>query len=272
MSASPQRFDFLSENRTPEDRLSSNTQVREPEVLAEMAGTAQATKKWRLYTVLGLLLTFAAGVMAGYVVYLLWEQVSLHDSQIARQQAAIQQLAANGAAVSNQVGRLKALDSSVDSLRAQFEMQSQRLAELEKGQSGIRDQMAGMNARWQREVNELSKVKSPVSTPPPAVAASATVSNAPPPAPTTAAPSTPQPPAEKHNETFSPDLKPTPNAYAQMSPSGLVVWMTPRPGFSKPVPTSVIGHVRGLGMLVHDWDDNSHYFITESGSWMPDQR
>lgn len=57
-----------------------------------------------------------------------------------------------------------------------------------------------------------------------------------------------------------------------MSPSGLVVWMTARPGFAKAVPTSVIGHVRGLGMLVHDWDDNNHYFITESGSWIPDQR
>jgi hypothetical protein len=91
-------------------------------------------------------------------------------------------------------------------------------------------------------------------------------SSAPPPA------TAPQTPAEKHNETFSPDLKPSPNAYAQMSPNGLVVWMTPRPGLPKPVPTSVIGHVRGLGMLVHDWDDNNHYFITESGSWILDQR
>ena len=78
--------------------------------------------------------------------------------------------------------------------------------------------------------------------------------------------------SDKHNETFSPDLKPAPNAYAQMSANGLVVWMTPRPGFSKPVPTSVIGYVRGLGMLVHDWEDNKHYFITDSGSWIADQR
>jgi hypothetical protein len=217
-------------------------------------------------------LTSVAGILAGYFLYLLWEQVSLHDREIARQQITIDRLAANGAAVSNQVGRLKAVDSDLGSLKALVEAQSQKIAELEQGQSGIHDQVVGMNAHWQRQLRDLS-AKATVPSAPPRPPAPAPVAD-----PVTQQSSTPaatppsQPSAEKHNETFSPDLKPTPNAYAQMSPSGLVVWMTPRPGFAKPVPTSVIGHVRGLGMLVHDWDDNNHYFITESGSWIPDQR
>jgi hypothetical protein len=171
------------------------------------------------------------------------------------------------------VGRLKALDGNVDSLKAQLDVQSQRLADLERGQSGMHDQITGMNARWQREIRELSKPKSPVAAVTPGSPTTSPVpEKATPPASSSPVAPAPQQSGEKHNETFSPDLKPTPNAYAQMSPSGLVVWMTPRPGFAKPVPTSVIGHVRGLGMLVHDWDDNNHYFITESGSWMLDQR
>ena len=123
-----------------------------------------------------------------------------------------------------------------------------------------------MNAHWQRQINELHRTKTPVAAAPlsRAEAAAATTKELP------AAPA--QPASDKHNETFSPDLKPTSNAYAQMSANGLVVWMTPRPGSSKPVPTSVIGYVRGLGMLVHDWEDNKHYFITDSGNWIPDQR
>jgi len=222
---------------------------------------------------------FAAGILAGYFLYLLWEQVSLHDNQLAQQQTTIQRLTANEATVSNQVGRLRSLDGSVNSVKAQLDLQSQRLAELEKGQTGIRDQVTGMNARWQRDIRELKKATQPVAavphpavSPAPAAAAASAPEKAMPQVSNAQAAALPQQPAEKHNETFSPDLKPTPNAYAQMSPSGLVVWMTARPGFAKPVPASVIGHVRGLGMLVHDWDDNNHYFITESGSWMLDQR
>ncbi len=271
MSASPQRFDFSPQTTSPATRLSPEVEPQEPKLVARFEEWVQLTKQWRLYTLFGLLATFAAAVVTGYALYLLWEQVSLHDSQLAQQQVTIQRLTANGAAVSNQVGRLKSLDSNVESLKALIEVQSRRLAELEKGQSGVRDQMTGMNARWQREFRQLNNAKAaPPNTPSPAPA---NVANAAAPV-VTAAPAAgnAQPSSEKHNETFSPDLKPTPNSYAQMSPSGLVVWMTARPGFSKPVPTSVIGHVRGLGMLVHDWDDNNHYFITESGSWLPDQR
>src|SRR3954454_15693503 len=272
MSTSAQRFNFVPQNTRPDPQPPPPTQVRGSELQAQAEGTVQVTKRWQLYTVSGILLTFVAGVLAGYFLYLLWEQVSLHEAQLARQQVTIQRLTANGAVVSNQVSRLKALDSSVGSLKALFELQSQRLAELEKGQGGIRDQITGMNTRWQREMRELRKAKAPVSTPPPTSTAGAKAENTGSAAPATPAIASPIQSAEKHNETFSPDLKPTPSSYAQMSPSGLVVWMTPRPGFAKPVPASVIGHVRGLGMLVHDWDDNNHYFITESGSWILDQR
>lgn len=273
MSASPQRFDFVPQNTRSDVALSPETRLSESDFLARLQEVDRANKKWQSYTVFSVFLTFVAGVLAGYFLYLLWEQVGLHDGQIARQQIAIDRLSANEAAVSNQVNRLKSVDGSVDSLRAQLEAQGQKLAELEKGQSGMRDQMTGMDARWKREVRELGKAKptaSPASSPTPPPASPA-VSAAPPPSTAPAAP-VQQQPSEKHNETFSPDLKPMPNAYAQMSPNGLVVWMTPRPGFAKPVPTSVIGQVRGLGILVHDWDDNNHYFITESGSWIPDQR
>lgn len=273
MSASPQRFDFVPRNTQPETLVSPESQSRESELVAQIEGAVQVANQGRLYTMFAVVLTFVAGVLAGYFLYLLWEQVGLHESQIARQQIAIDRLTANGAVVSNQVGRLKAIDNDVDSLKALVQLQSQKIAELERGQNGIHDQMVGMNARWQRDIRELGKVKvtAPSAPPPPAPAPAANAvvpqqSSTPPAVPA------PQPSPEKHNETFSPDLKPTPNAYAKMSPSGLVVWMTPRPGFAKPVPTSVIGHVRGLGMLVHDWDDNNHYFITESGSWIPDQR
>ncbi len=279
MSASPQRFNLLPPNTAPEAPPTTETQSRQSEFLAQIESAIQAGNRARLYSTVGIVLTFAVGILAGYFLYLLWEQVSLHDSQIAQQQTTIQRLTANEATVSNQVGRLRTLDGSVDSLRAQLDLQSQRLAELEKGQSGMRDQMTGMNTRWQREIRELGKAKQAVTAVPSAgVVVSAPVAASGAPEKTTPQVSNSQPlpapqqSAEKHNETFSPDLKPTPNAYAQMSPSGLVVWMTSRPGFAKPVPTSVIGHVRGLGMLVHDWDDNNHYFITESGSWIPDQR
>jgi hypothetical protein len=272
MSTSPQRFIFVPQNPKPEIALPPESQVREPERLAQFDGTVQATKRWQVYTVLGILLTVVAGVLAGYFLYLLWEQVSLHEAQIARQQATIQRLTANGTAVSNQVSRLRELDSSVASLKALLELHSQQLAELEKGQGGLHDQITGMNARWQRAVRELGKAKAPVSIPPPTVRAGPKSEGTISPVPVAPVAANPTQSAEKHNETFSPDLKPTPNSFAQMSPSGLVVWMTPRPGFSKPVPASVIGNVRGLGMLVHDWDDNNHYFITESGSWILDQR
>jgi hypothetical protein len=274
MSASPQRFNFLPQNTKPDAQPPFESQPRESELIAQIEGTVQVTKTWRLYTVLAILLTFATGILAGYFLYLLWEQVSLHEAQLGRQQASIQRLEANGAAVSNQVIRLRELDSSVGSLEARVELQSQKVAELERGQSVMHDQIIGMNARWQREVRELGKAKAPAAAtiPPPPAPVATTMDKALPPASPPPPVTTPQQSAEKHNETFSPDLKPTPNSYAQMSPSGLVVWMTPRPGFSKPVPASVIGYVRGLGMLVHDWDDNNHYFITESGSWILDQR
>jgi len=241
------------------------------ELLAQINAAVQAGNSARLRATLGVIVTFALGILAGYVLYLLWEQVGLHDRQLANQQITIQRLSANEANVSSQISRLGALDGSIALLKAQLDLQTQRLAELEKGQNGVRDQVAGMNARWQREIRELSKVKpsiaiaSPVVPSPTEQVPAAAANGAGIPAPR-------QQSADKHNETFSPDLKPTPNAYAQMSPGGLVVWMTPRPGFEKPVPTSVIGHVRGLGMLVHNWDDNSHYFITESGSWILYQR
>ncbi|MFL6449098.1 MAG: hypothetical protein ACJ746_15640 [Bryobacteraceae bacterium] len=57
-----------------------------------------------------------------------------------------------------------------------------------------------------------------------------------------------------------------------MSPEWLSRLDDARPGFAKPVPTSMIGQVRGLGMLVHDWDDNNHCFVTQCGSWILDQR
>ena len=275
MSASPQRFTFVPQTITPESLFPPATPSRESELSAQTEGAVQATNQARFYTTLAIVLTFAGGILAGYFLYLLWEQVALHDTQIARQQVALDRLSANGAAVSNQVGRLKAIDRDVDSIKALLQVQSKKVAELERGQNGIHDQMVGMNARWQRAFRDLGKAKAATPSVPssPAPAPSVPVANAAPqqvaaPPPVVA----PQAPAEKHNETFSPDLKPAPNAYAQMSPNGLVIWMTPRPGFSKPVPTSVIGHVRGLGMLVHDWDDNNHYFITESGSWMLDQR
>jgi hypothetical protein len=277
MSASPQRFTFVPQTTAPEALFQPATPSRQSDVSAQTEGAVNAVNQTRLYTTLAIVLTLAGGILAGYFLYLLWEQVGLHDTQIARQQVALDKLTANGAAVSNQVGRLKAIDRDVDSIKALLQLQSKKVAELERGQNGIHDQMVGMNARWQRAFRDLSKAKSATPTAPssPAPAPPAPVANnaatqqvATPPPPALA----PQTPAEKHNETFSPDLKPAPNAYAQMSPNGLVIWMTPRPGFSKPVPTSVIGHVRGLGMLVHDWDDNNHYFITESGSWMLDQR
>jgi hypothetical protein len=278
MSASPQRFNLVPPNTSPEVPPGTETQSGHSELLAQIANAIQAGNRARLYSTVGIVLTFAVGILAGYFLYLLWEQVSLHDSQIAQQQTTIQRLTANEATVSNQVGRLRTLDGSVDSLRAQLDLQSRRLAELEKGQTGIRDQVTGMNTRWQREIRALGKAKQPVAVVPPAAVAAAPVATASvpektaPQVPSSQVAQIPQQSAEKHNETFSPDLKPTPNAYAQMSPRGLVVWMTPRPGFAKPVPASVIGHVRGLGMLIHDWDDNNHYFITESGSWISDQR
>jgi len=275
MSASPQRFNLVPQSTRSEAQPTTEIEGRESELLTQVQNAIQAGNRARLYATLGIVVTFAAGVVAGYFLYLLWEQVGAHDGQLVQQQISIQRLAANQSSVSTQVERLGALDNSVESLRAQLEMQSRKLNELEKGQNGARDQMAGMIARWQRELRELSKTKTSASAmPTPAPGSLATTDRVTPQlsaAPPVPAPSA-QPSAEKHNETFSADLKPTPNAYAQMSPSGLVVWMTPRPGFAKPVPASVIGHVRGLGMLVHNWDDNNHYFITESGSWILDQR
>jgi hypothetical protein len=130
----------------------------------------------------------------------------------------------------------------------------------------MQDQVNGINARWQKQVYEMRRNKAAVvNAPAPAKAVSSTPAKDPVVMPV-------QPAFDKHNETFSPDLKPAPSAYAQMSENGLVVWMTPRPGFPNPVRTSVIGYVRGLGMLVHNWEDNKHYFISDSGAWTADQR
>ncbi|MFL6417008.1 MAG: hypothetical protein ACJ74Y_15205 [Bryobacteraceae bacterium] len=273
MSASPQWLHLTGQSTTSEIPLAAEKYVTESELQVHIEAAVQASNKARLRAIFGVIGTCALGVLAGYFLYLLWEQVNVHDGQIARQQTIIEHLTANETTVSNQVSRLRAIDGSVDSLRTQFESQAQRLSHVEQNQNGVRDQITAMNARWQREFKQLSAAKLD-TTPIPSVAAgqidaekvAPVTSSAP------ATPAQPAPAAEKHNETFSPDLKPTPNAYAQMSPSGLVIWMTPRPGFAKPVPASVIGHVRGLGILVHDWDDNNHYFITESGSWILDQR
>src|SRR4051812_8336756 len=115
MSASTQRFNLIAQNTHPEAPLAPETQFPESDLLARIQENAQANKKWQTYTVVGVLLTFVAGVLAGYFLYLLWEQVALHDSQIARQQIAINGLSANGAAVSDQVNRLKTVDTKVDS-------------------------------------------------------------------------------------------------------------------------------------------------------------
>ena len=223
------------------------------------------SKRWPLYFYFWMLTSLFAGVTAGRLLYLLWEHVASHDQQLAWHQAAIKGLTETRATVSDQANHLKALDTSVAAIQALFDAQAKKLADVEKGQTGIRDQLNGMNTRWQKQVNELRKIRIPAGT------ASVPKTENP-----VAATSLPAPPAQstsdKHNETFSPDLKPAPNAYAQMLPSGLVVWMTPRPGSPKPVPASVIGNVHGLGMLVHNWEDNKHYFITDSGSWLADQR
>src|SRR6476646_2255593 len=113
MSASPQRFNFVPQNTKPEASVSPETQLPDSDLLARIQENAQVNKRWQSYTVFSVLLTFVAGVLAGYFLYLLWEQVALHDRQIARQQIAIDRLSANGAAVSDQVNRLKTVDSNV---------------------------------------------------------------------------------------------------------------------------------------------------------------
>ena len=220
-------------------------------------------KQWPIY--LWILASLAGGVIAGRLLYSLWEHVALHDRQLASHQASIAELTGTRTAVSDQAGHLKALDARTGAIQAALEEQGRKLSALQREQAGMQEQVGGMNTRWQRQINELYRTKAPVANVPLAKTDAATVVKDPPAAPA-------PPAADKHNETFSPDLKPTPNAYAQMSSNGLVVWMTPRPGSSKPIPTSVIGYVRGLGMLVHNWEDNKHYFITDSGSWIPDQR
>lgn len=224
-----------------------------------------ANKHWPLYFYSWAVTSLLAGLIAGRLLYSLWEHVASHDQKLAEQQTAIQNLTKTQTEVSDQANRVKALNASVDALQALLNAQSKRLADLENGQAGIRDQVNGMSARWQKQMNELRRDRASVA----AIPVPKTESSVP-------AKSSPVPQAQsasdKHNETFSPDLKPTPTSYAQMLPSGLVAWMTPRPGSPKPVPTSVIGYVRGLGMLVHNWEDNKHYFITDSGSWIADQR
>jgi hypothetical protein len=210
-----------------------------------------------------------AGVLAGAITirifFALWEQVTAHSQQLAEHQATIQQLRGTRSALFDQAGHLQSLDTSTAALFALLEAQGKRLEALESGQAGLQGQIHGMKARWQQQRNELPQSQAPLVT------TLTPKSEKAPSAPET--PAAPVPPAsDKHNETFSPDLKPTPQAQAHMADNGLVVWLTPRPGFEKPVPTSVIGYVRGLGMLVHDWDDHQHYFITDSGSWMADQR
>jgi hypothetical protein len=223
-----------------------------------------AGMRWPLY--LWVLTSLLAGVTVGRLIYLLWERVALHDQQLAWHQAAITGLRETRTAVSDQANRLRALDTNTAALQAVLDAQTRKLADLEKGQTEVRDQLNGMNMYWQKQISQLRRDKAPV-------VAAAPVAKMQNPLTVRELPVAPaQPASDKHNETFSPDLKPTPNSYAQMSANGLVVWMTPRPGFPKPVSTSVIGYVRGLGMLVHDWDDNKHYFISEAGDWTADQR
>jgi hypothetical protein len=251
---------------SPSEEKISDTKLESPPY--EAPGTL--SKRWPLYFYSWMLLSLLAGVIAGRLLYVLWDRVASHDQQLAWHHAAIQGLTKTRTAISDQANHLKSLDTSVGSVQALLAAQSKRLGDLERGQTEIRDQMNGMNARWQKQMNELRKDKALLA---PASIPKASIPKTENPAAAGGLPAAPaSPTADKHNETFSPDLKPAPNAYAQMSPSGLVVWMTPRPGFAKPVPTSVIGQVRGLGMLVHDWDDNKHYFITDSGTWLPDQR
>lgn len=221
-------------------------------------------KHWLVY--FWVLASLAAGVTAGRLLYVVWAHVALHDRQLSSQQAAITVLTETQTAVSHQANRLRALDVSTGEIQATLEGQARRLSDLEKEQAGMQNQLNGMNARWQKQMNELLRNKSALaSAPAPAKTEGFTAAKN-----FAAAPV--QPAFDKHNETFSPDLKPTPNAYAQMSENGLVVWMTPRPGFANPVRTSVIGYVRGLGMLVHNWEDNKHYFISDTGVWTADQR
>jgi hypothetical protein len=134
MSASPQRFTFVPQTTTPEALFPPATPTRESEVSAQREGAVHANQT-RLYTTFAIVLTLAGGILAGYFLYLLWEQVALHDSQIARQQVALDRLTANGAAVSNQVGRLKAIDRDVDSIKDLLQLQSKKVAELERGQN-----------------------------------------------------------------------------------------------------------------------------------------
>jgi cell division protein FtsB len=221
-------------------------------------------RRWLVY--FWVLASLVAGVTTGRLLYLLWGHVAVHDRQLAAQQTAITELTETQTTVSDQANHLKALDTSTGQIQAALEEQARRLSDLERGQAGMQDQVNGINARWQKQVYEMRRNKAAVvNAPAPAKAVSSTPAKDPVVMPV-------QPAFDKHNETFSPDLKPAPSAYAQMSENGLVVWMTPRPGFPNPVRTSVIGYVRGLGMLVHNWEDNKHYFISDSGAWTADQR
>ncbi len=222
-------------------------------------------QNWPFYFYSWIFASLFAGVLVGYCLYLIWQHMTTQDQQLAWHQTAIQELKSTQSVVAFQAQHLQAIDTRLDTIQTLFNWQSKKMADLEKGQSGIQNQLTGMNARWQKEMNELRKnqvplvtapspsASNPVSAPPPAASVTVTASN-------------------KHQETFISDMKPTPTSYAQMLPNGLVVWMTARPGFPQPVPTSVIQKVPGLGMLVHNWDDNKHYFITDTGSWLLDQR
>ena len=236
--------------------------VAKPDSPPRETTTRTFDKSWLLY--LWMFASLVGGVTAGRLLYVLWDHVASHDQQLAGQQAAIRGLTETRTAVSDQANHLRALDTSTATIQALLDAQAKRLTDLEKGQAGIRDQINGMNTRWQKQISELHRA--PIMAAPVARGESFT------PAAGSPAAIPAQPAFDKHNETFSPDLKPTPNSTAQMSANGLVVWMTPRPGSPKPVPTSVIGYVRGLGMLVHNWEDNKHYFITDTGSWLADQR
>ncbi len=280
MSASPTPFVRVRKSSRPVMQAPAPpfSRVAEPDesVIAPLAGEQindaqpdnapyamprDSSKRWLLY--LWMSASLVAGVTAGCVLYLLWGHVAAQDQQLAWHQAAIKELTNTRTTVSDQANHLKALDTSTASVQRQLDAQAKELADLEKSQAGLRDQLNGMNARWQKQMAELHR--SPLAVAPVSKTESSTVAKGPAAMPV-------QPAFDKHNETFSPDLKPTANSYAQMLPNGLVVWMTPRPGSPKPVPTSVIGQARGLGMLVHSWEDNKHYFITDSGSWIADQR
>ena len=238
------------------------------------------TSRWfapLLNTVLFVIIVSAlvAGAFLVELFLSLWQQVRAHGQQLSEQQVVLQRFRGSQHSAAEMSSHLKSLDTNSSTLFALLEAQSKRLDALENGQAGLARQLQGTNARWQRQWHEFRRSQSSsAGTPSGPTAAGET----PPDAATNSTPAPALPPtpvsteAEKDHDTFRPELKPHPQAQAHLADNGMVVWLTPRPGFSKLVPTSVIHYITGLGFLVHDWDDNQHYFITEAGTWMADQR